>query len=65
MFTTIKEKLKGMFLVEETTPTTLEKFIISHDPKNANDIDILTRQFYNRESGNGLYNYFPNGGTHR
>lgn len=60
------EKLKNVFAVDETDQhKSLEEFIIRGNPQNANDIDILTRQYYNMHDDVKIYGYFPYGGPHR
>ena len=66
MLAAIKDKIKKMFVVDEHKyETSLEKYIVMGNPQNANDVDILTRQYYNNNTDVGVYTYFPNGGTHR
>jgi hypothetical protein len=46
-------KLLGDFNKPQTYGTALEKYIMSHSPKTACDVDRLTRQFEIEQSGRG------------
>lgn len=65
MLNTIKNTLKKIFTVDESYQhKSLEEFIIRGNPQNPNDIDMLTRQYYNTQSA-GVFNHFTAGGPHR
>lgn len=66
MLAAIKDKIKSMFKVDDNNShNSLEEYIILGNPQNANDVDVLTRHYYNKHTNAGVYTYFPNGGTHR
>jgi len=66
MIKTIMDKLRKIAMPSYQGHSGLEQFIIEGNPQNSNDIERLEKQYYDRQSlFVGVYNYFPNGGTHR
>lgn len=55
MIKSILQKLKEMTASETTN---LEAYIISNKPQNADDIDRLEREFFRKQTSNGLFTHF-------